>query len=117
MSTDLPDIPKEFWPEPEELPGDLARLAELVDQAVPGRGVEVTLRIARAFRGTYIYCHNIDALLRKPRDRWIREQYARGARVPDIARKVGLGERRGWDILGSAGKSGKVKDDRQMGLF
>ncbi len=100
-------IPREFWPAAKELPGDLARLATIIEEVCPGHGVEATLRIAMAFRGTYVYCHNIDALLRKPRDRWIREQYAAGMRVPEIARAVGLGERRVWDILGTPEAEGK----------
>ena len=107
-------IPRELWPTAEELPGDLARLAQVIEELAPGRGVELALHIARRFRGTHIYCHNPDAVFRRPRNRWIREQYDAGVRVPDIARAVGLGERQIWHILGSTGKTG---DKRQEELF
>lgn len=95
-----------------ELPGDLSRLAAIIDAAVPGRGVDVTLRIAKEFRATYIYCHSTDALKRSARDRLLIELYNQGAKVPALARAVSLSERRVWKILGK-----EPVDDRQGRLF
>lgn len=93
-----PDL--NITPKVDELPGDLSRLAAIIDQVIPGKGVETTIRIANEFRGTYIYCHNTDALYRAARDRWITEQYDLGMKVPVIARKIKLSERQVWTILG-----------------
>lgn len=111
----LPELlPADMMPRAEELPGDLARLAVIIDEITPGQGVEITLRIAAEFRGTTVYCHNIDALYRKSRDRWIREQFDPpiNARVPDLARAAKLSERRVWEILGT-----EPVNERQMRLF
>lgn len=104
--------PINITPKVEELPGDLSRLAAIIEQITPGKGVETVLRIAAEFKGTYIYCHSTDALWRAARDRWIREQYDAGTRVPDIARAIERSERRVWTILGK-----EPEDDRQMKLF
>ncbi len=105
-------LPPDMFPRIEELPGDLSRLAQIIEALAPGLGVAIVLRIAGAFRGTTIYCHNMDALTRKVRDRWVRDHYDAGGRVPDLARSVGLSERRVWEILGTA-----PVDDRQLRLF
>lgn len=102
----------DLQPTAEELPGDLARLAAIIDNFLPGQGVKVTLNIADEFRGTYIYCHNMDSLYREARNRWIKEQYDHGVKVPDLARQVTLSERRVWAILGK-----EPVDDRQQRLF
>jgi Mor family transcriptional regulator len=93
-------IPEEYWPTVGELPGDLSRLAEIIESHAPALGVKITLAIADEFRGTKIYCHNIDALKRKARNRRIVNQYGKGVSVPEIARQAGLGERQVWSILG-----------------
>lgn len=109
----LPELlPADMMPRADELPGDLARLAVIIDEITPGQGVEITLRIAAEFRGTTVYCHNIDALYRKSRDRWIRAQFDAKARVPDLARAAKLSERRVWEILGT-----EPVNDRQLKLF
>lgn len=96
----------------EDLPGDLAQLATIIEELAPGKGVDATLRIAQEFRGTYIYCHNTDALYRTARDRWLIEQYTKGLKVPNLARAVQLSERRVWKILGK-----EPSEDRQLKLF
>jgi Mor family transcriptional regulator len=88
------------------------QLASIIDKAAPGKGVEITMLIAGEFRGTTIYCHNIDALFRKARDRWVREKFDAGGRVPDLARTIKLSERRVWEILGS-----EPVNERQGRLF
>lgn len=93
-------VPEEYWPAIGELPGDLARLAEIIESYAPGQGVKITMAIADEFRGTNIYCHNMDALKRKVRNLRIIDQYGKGVSVPELARKVGLGERQVWSILG-----------------
>lgn len=99
MRANVIEIPDEYMPVIEELPGDLSEVAKVIEEKVPGKGVAVTLAIANHFHGTYIYCHNVTALLRGARDRNIRSWRDQGHTVPEIARRVGLGERRVWDIL------------------
>lgn len=103
------DIPKEYWPEIDELPGDLSHLAEIIESVSSGKGVEATLAIAQEFRGTTIYCHNVDTLKRTVRNRRLIKQYTNGSNVPDLAREVGLSIRQAWSILG------KEPDDKRHG--
>lgn len=105
-------LPADMYPRIEELPGDLSKLASIIEESVPGQGVNIVLKVASQFRGTTIYCHNIDALTRRARDRWVRDHFDAGDRVPDIARTVNLSERRVWEILGTA-----PVDERQGRLF
>jgi hypothetical protein len=42
----------------ESLPGDLRRIAEVA-------GLEAAVRIARAFRGTYLYVQGLDDLMKQ----------------------------------------------------
>ena len=105
-------LPADMFPRADELPGDLSRLAAIIEEFAGGMGVSIVIRIAEVFRGTTIYCHNMDALTRKARDRWVRDHFDAGDRVPDIARTVGLSERRVWEILGTA-----PVDERQGRLF
>ncbi len=109
---DLAQLLAELSPTIEELPGDLQQLATIIETLAPGLGVKATMKIAAAFQSTYIYCHSTKDLKRAARDRWIREQYDHGARVPDLARAVPMSERHVWRILNKA-----PVDDRQLKLF
>lgn len=80
----------------EQLPGDIRRIAEVV-------GVEIALKIAKEFRGTYLYIHSLDDLLREIRNKRIREEYGKDRsprKVSRLAIKNGLTERQIWNILG-----------------
>ena len=110
--TSMDDLPADLYPTIEELPGDLSQVAAIIEKMAPGLGVKITLLLAGRFRGTTSYWHNVDALTRKARDRWVREHFDRGERVPDMARTVRLSERRVWAILGT-----EPVDDRQGRLW
>lgn len=84
----------------EELPGDLSLLAETIESVAPGKGLEATIKIAEIFRGTNIYCHNLDKLKKNARNKDIIEQYGKGVSVADMARKNGISVRHIWNILG-----------------
>ena len=101
IDDELKQLPADLYPTIRELPGDLAQLAAIIERAAPGQGVEIVMLIAGEFRGTTIYCHNVDALFRKARDRWVRDKFTAGCRVPDLARTIKLSERRVWEILGT----------------
>ncbi|MDP3012686.1 MAG: Mor transcription activator family protein [Candidatus Subteraquimicrobiales bacterium] len=78
----------------DQLPGDLRRIAEVI-------GVKPTLDLAKAFRGTYLYVHNLDDILREIRNEEIREEYTAGkTKVNTLAIKHQLTERQIWNILG-----------------
>ena len=81
-------------PTKEELPGDLQEVAEII-------GVHHTLKLANRFRGSSVYFHNMDALLRKHRNKAIYKEYAQGVTAPKLARKYRLSTRRIWKILGN----------------
>lgn len=112
MPDEWKKLPPGMYPRIEELPGDLSLIAVTIEKYAPGNGVAITLALAAIFRGTTSYWHNMDALGRKARDRWLREQFDQGVRVPQLARTVKLSERQVWDILGKA-----PVDDRQGRLF
>ena len=78
----------------EQLPGDIRKIAEVV-------GVEPALKLAKAFRGTYLYIHNLDDILREIRNKEIRKSYNKGRKVRDLAIKHRLTERQILNILGT----------------
>lgn len=69
------EIPDEYLPSPEELPGDLALLATSIERVVPGYGVKCTLAIAHDLGGTGLYVHKINKLEREVRNRAIKTDY------------------------------------------
>jgi Mor family transcriptional regulator len=79
----------------QELPGDLQRIAEVA-------GVEAAVKIALAFRGTYLYINAMDSLKRLVRDEEIRAAYGRGVKIRDISFRYGLSQRRVRKILDEA---------------
>lgn len=109
---DFATLLNDLEPTIDELPGDLSRLARIIEEVAPGCGVKATLFIAQEFRATYIYCHSTDALWRSARDRMLIELYDQGAKVPELAREVKLSERQVWKILGK-----EPVDERQGRLF
>jgi Mor family transcriptional regulator len=114
LSDDLTKLPAEFMPEIDALPGDLAQLAKIIDEVVPGMGVRIVLRLEKEYRGTGIYFHNLDGFRRRVRDAWVRSRADGGEKVKDIARdpRVGLCARQVWNILGT-----EPVDERQLKLF
>ena len=101
-------------PSVDDLPGDLARLARIIEEIAPGCGVKAVLRVAVEYRGTPLYIRSLDELSRKVRNAWIIRRYESGERVNDIARDpaVGLSARQVWNVLGK-----EPVDDRQLKLF
>ena len=97
----------------EELPGDLKRLAEVLEESAPGHGVRLALVIEENFRGTYLRINNIDHLRRRWRDQEIKRRYDQGEAVIDIARSVGLCDRQIWNVL----KTPDARPDKQMRMF
>jgi hypothetical protein len=73
----------------ESLPGDLRHIAQVA-------GLEAAIRIARAFRGTYLY---VPDLMRQIRDEKIRHEYDRGRDFRSLALEYGLTQRQIRNIL------------------
>ncbi len=111
--TDIISIPEDYWPKIDALPGDLARIAEIIEEHRPGLGVDLTLFLAQAFRGQHIYLRNVDFLLRQIRNDSIRREYDHCAKVRDLALKWKLSTRWVEDILNRPEKS----TDKQLSLF
>lgn len=79
------------------LPGDLALIAEVA-------GLDAALKIAEAFRGSYIYVPGLDGFGRELRNERIREDYGRGLSVRRLSIKYSLTERSIRSVLGSASR-------------
>jgi Mor family transcriptional regulator len=79
----------------EMLPGDLKRIAEVA-------GLEAAVRLARAFRGSFLYVPGLSEVARKARDQMIKRDYDSGLSVRRISAKYDLSERWIWKILNSS---------------
>jgi Mor family transcriptional regulator len=106
-------IPPEYYPEIQELPGELRWMAEVIEEQLPGRGVELVLIFAQLFGGGPVYMHKIDGLLRQIRDDAIRKEADAGVPQKKISVEFGLCARHIIRILKQPG----TMEDRQMSLF
>jgi Mor family transcriptional regulator len=84
------NIPEEYRPGIDELPGDLQMIARIIEEQLPGLGVPVVLILAQAFRGQTLYIRSIDYLINRMRDDAIRAAYDQGERVIDIGMRYNL---------------------------
>ncbi len=115
---DYIEIPEEYWPEPEELPSDLRRVAIEVERVWPGNGVKVALILGQLFAGIPIYPANMGKILRKIRDDAIRAEYdAGGVIAKDLALKYNLSQRSVEKILAQDSESRKSGNRNQLQLF
>lgn len=110
------EIPEEYLPEIDDLPGDLRRIARGVEDVWPDMGVKVAIMLAQVFKGVAIYPRNIDPLLLRIRDDAIRKEYDRGAKVKDLAIKNGLCTRTIENVLSQAPSQEELKS-RQYSLW
>lgn len=83
---------KRFDISPDDLPPDTAALVAEI-------GIEAVIAFHRRFGGGKLYFHKIDTILRKARNRAIREEFD-GANHRVLARKYGLTEMQIRNILG-----------------
>lgn len=110
------EIPAEYLPTIDELPGDLATIAASVEEVWPGHGVRVAIILGQLFPGIPMYFHNVKHLARRIRNDAIRAEYDQGARVKALAIAYGLSTRQIENILAEA-PGGEEMKDRQMRLF
>ena len=106
----LMEVPDEFLPPIEGLPGDLAKIAEAVRPYVSNdcAAVRVVFALSIDFESTQLYFHNLDDFRRRWRNLMLRQDYDRMSRsgepniIQRLARKYSLSVRWAWDILGRA---------------
>lgn len=116
LSKKIIDIPDDYMPEIDELPGDLSRVAAAIDEVLPGQGVRITLVIAQVFPGQPLYIRNIEYLVRRWRDDAIRTQYdGGGVTMLALACDYQLSLARIKQILGRP--SEREDAGRQMRMF
>jgi Mor family transcriptional regulator len=115
-TTEIIEIPDEWRPSIDELPGDLALVASGIEAQRPGQGVELTLLLAQLFKGISVYFRNVDELLRGVRNRAIRADYDAGVRVKELACRYRLSTRQIENILAEP-ENREQRADRQMKLF
>lgn len=113
MANGIIHIPEEYRPGVDELPGDLQMIARVIEEHLPGQGVQVVLILAQAFRGQTIYIRSIDYLLNRMRDDAIRAAIDRGERIIDIGLRFNL-SRSAVEKIGARPDSAESK---QLSLF
>ena len=106
-------IPDEYRPTIEELPGELGRIAEHIEEYLPGQGLDITLTLAQLFRGQNLYIRNIDFLLRRVRNDAIRQEYDQGTSVKRLTTRWSLSTRIVEKILAKPGRA----EDNQLKFF
>jgi Mor family transcriptional regulator len=108
------DIPEEYLPKIDELPGELPKIARVIEERCPGLGVPITLALAQTYPGQNLYIHSAKKIEDAVRNDMIRAKYDQGAKVKDLATETGLCTRQIERILAEAGT---VEDNRQMRMF
>ncbi len=106
-------IPPEYYPSIDTLPGELQWMAEVIEEHLPGKGVELVLIFAQLFGGSPVYMHKVDSLLRQIRDDAIRKQADAGVPQKKISVEFGICSRQ---IIRILKKPGSI-EDRQLNLF
>jgi Mor family transcriptional regulator len=117
MSKDrLIEIPEEYLPKIEELPGDLQLIARLVEEVWHGYGVRVAIILGQLLPGVGVYIHNVKELARRIRNDAIRKEYDRGVRVKELAITYRLSTRQIENILAEPPSQEELKS-KQYRLF
>lgn len=76
------DLPEEYRPSIDDLPGDLRWIASVIEEALPGMGVRITLILAQRFNGP-VYFRQVTKFINAWWHDKIRAEYNSG----DITRK------------------------------
>ncbi len=95
-------IPLHYQPEIGDLPGELPRIARVVEENYPGIGVSVTLLLAQAFGGQEVYFHMVTHIEHAVRDDIIRSRYDQDVPVKTLAVENWLSTRQIRRILNSS---------------
>lgn len=114
---DVIDLPEQYWPKVEELPGELRRIAGAIDPYFPGQGVRITLILAQVFPGHNLYFRQVKHIIRQWRDDSMRNAYDQGdVTVKELARLYRMSERNTEKILARP-HSQAVLEKKQGRLF
>lgn len=92
-------LPKEHYPKPNELPGNVRFMAEQIERHFPGEGVHHAIILAQVFGKTGFYVSRIDNILMKMRNDRIRADYDKGKTVRELAAQYRLSFSRLFRIL------------------
>lgn len=109
------DIPEEYLPKIDELPGELPRIAKVIEGRYPGMGVPITLLLAQTYPGQPIYLHGVKKITDAVRNDAIRAKYDLGFTVKQLATDTGLSTRQVERILVQAGSDRKKEFEARQG--
>jgi Mor family transcriptional regulator len=113
---ELIHLPPEYHPAIEDLPGDLKRVAEAIEEGIPGEGVRLTLLLAQVFHGQPVYFRTVEHLIRRWRDDRMRAEYDGGLfTAKELATKIRLSLRQVENILGQP--DARRMNEKQLKLF
>lgn len=71
-------LPEQYRPSVDELPGDMQLIAEVVEESFPGIGIPVVMVLARRFGGSPLYIRKLNGPLLRWRNEQIRAMYDNG---------------------------------------
>jgi Mor family transcriptional regulator len=75
---DVNQLPEQYRPSVDELPGDNRLIAEAIEESIPGMGVPIVLLLARSFGGSPIYIRKLNGSFLQWRNEQIRAMYDQG---------------------------------------
>lgn len=98
--SEIVNLPEGYWPEIEDMPGNLQQISRAIEEHIPGQGVRLTLLLAQIFPGQNIYIRSAVSFIRNWRNDRIRADYDRGGvTAAELAYKYRLSNRQIHTIL------------------
>lgn len=108
-------LPEQYRPSIDQLPGDMQLIAAAVEEAFPGMGVPVAMLLAVRFGGGQLYIRNLKGSFLEWRNDQIRAMYDQGGITGrELAWYWRLSQSSIEKILAEAPRN---KEERQMRLF
>lgn len=110
------DLPEEYRPAIDELPGDLVWIARAIEDELPGMGVRVALIMGQKLAGAEPHIHNVRKIIARYWEDRLRAEYdAGGATAQSLGLKYGISKRHAEKIL--AKPSQDLLKSKQLLLF
>jgi Mor family transcriptional regulator len=111
-------LPEQYRPPIEELPGDMQAIAQAMEEDFPGLGVRIVLALAQRFPGQWVYVRKMDGPLLAWRNDCIRAMYDQGNITGrELSRFWRLSQSSIEKILAQPSPSQKALEEKQMKLF
>ncbi|WP_169701498.1 hypothetical protein [Desulfobulbus propionicus] len=109
-------LPEQYYPPIEDMPGDLRRVADAIEEHLPGSGVRLTLLLAQIFHGQPVYFRSVKRFITAWQHDCIRAEYDQGGCTAKVlATKFRLSMRTVEKILASpATKNMKTGTSEQL---